>query len=578
MTGAGTPPTSDLMKTESPTLGVPHPQDESVESRSTSRSSSPNPVKRTTAEIVQKPAPRADSPLPTADDVSEDTTLDNIVGIYSNSPLLDNIEFPTAGLGLNISSEPPRLELSLDSDSSDDELDTKNDIPKSNSKKSETECVKSEPKDTSLDSKEAKSEAKVVNTESQQAKPEAKVINTESQQAKPEAKVIKLEPKEASLESKSVNVAPDSVTSQSNDLISKSKEINPGSIDDKSESKDVKAELHNVKSDSELKNIKTGLKDVNLEPEGITAESKDVKSKPENTEPELKDVKSGTNETSTGSKYDNSGAEAMKPELKEIKPDSKNRVVLKEINTNTQDIPLESKPESVQSPLPTKIDSPHAMPARKPLPPKPGSQSTVASFERSPVPEISKELPQGNDSPKKTPISKAQIRRVDSDNEPADASNTVAIKQDSPPRLTPTQRPDMAKLNVKKAKSPYLNDTLHSPGFAASMTDLHRHDFQHQRPSTPRSMKSGLRSHTKLALFPTPSPSMISLRAAQSEIALPLKDDPYIDEGIGEEADSALPIPAPQRSKPSGGGRMAVFRKLISFGRRRTVDVIPSRS
>jgi hypothetical protein len=64
------------------------------------------------------------------------------------------------------------------------------------------------------------------------------------------------------------------------------------------------------------------------------------------------------------------------------------------------------------------------------------------------------------------------------------------------------------------------------------------------------------------------------LRAAQSEVTLPLKDIHAGEEGIGEEADSALPPPVVRKSASSGGGGiggiggMGVFKKLMAFGRR----------
>jgi hypothetical protein len=113
-------------------------------------------------------------------------------------------------------------------------------------------------------------------------------------------------------------------------------------------------------------------------------------------------------------------------------------------------------------------------------------------------------------------------------------------------------------------------DTYGNASFASSMSDL-RPEEASTRPNTSRSFRPNP-SRSKLGLFPTASPSFVSLRAAQSELTLPLKGI-HTEEGIGEEADSALPPPMVRKSASSGGsgisiGGMGVFKKLMSFGRR----------
>lgn len=134
-------------------------------------------------------------------------------------------------------------------------------------------------------------------------------------------------------------------------------------------------------------------------------------------------------------------------------------------------------------------------------------------------------------------------------------------------------------------RSPYPPDSA----YASSMTDLRRAHSPDMRPSTAKSMKgSAFRANTKLALFPTPSPSIY---AARSEVSLPLHNDDSPkskDEyGIGEEAESALPMAVPTlrhrknttSTNPGGSGKMTAsinsIKKLMAFGRRRTVDVGP---
>jgi hypothetical protein len=265
------------------------------------------------------------------------------------------------------------------------------------------------------------------------------------------------------------------------------------------------------------------------------------------------------------------------------KEDSKEvEAVVKEAKTE----PKSPEKDSKDSPLPEKtvvtrasptanVDSPRISLSQKPLPPRPTSESTVGSFEKSIVQEPSKNSPGMRDSPNKSPIGKAQLRRVDSDTKEETASPTSTKEELSPPRPVPPPKPLFAKAITRKPLSPYPPDSAYASNFAASMTDLHV--GSPTRPATSRSMKPALRSQTKLALFPTPSASMISLRAAQSAVDLPLKSGSYMDDGIGEEADSALPMPAPRLNthRPSGSGRMAAFKKLINFGRRRQVDVGP---
>ena len=156
-----------------------------------------------------------------------------------------------------------------------------------------------------------------------------------------------------------------------------------------------------------------------------------------------------------------------------------------------------------------------------------------------------------------------------------DDSDTETVEPTNPPTdpSNHTSSPQMPAVTPAGSLAPPNSDTYGNASFASSTNDLPRPEEASTRPNTSRSFRPPP-SRSKLGLFPTASPSFVSLRAAQSELTLPLKDIHTGEEGIGEEADSALPPPVVRKSASSGGGGiggiggMGVFKKLMAFGRR----------
>jgi hypothetical protein len=246
------------------------------------------------------------------------------------------------------------------------------------------------------------------------------------------------------------------------------------------------------------------------------------------------------------------------------------------VRVDSPSLKNDSPSSQVESPS-FRVDSPRPVIKRKPVP-KPGSQSTIATIasieKQQPARDTLSPTPEIHESPKKSPINKSQLRRINSDLSVPDSTKSEPLRQLSP----------LTGSTEKKATSPFPPDSAYATNFSASMTDLHRYSASHHpRPSTAKSMKPiGFRSQTKLALFPTPTPSLLSLQTAQSEVNLPLKEESGLrnvdTSGIGEEADSALPIPAPKsysnNNRFAAGPKMAALKKrLMGFGRRRTADM-----
>ena len=240
------------------------------------------------------------------------------------------------------------------------------------------------------------------------------------------------------------------------------------------------------------------------------------------------------------------------------------------------------RPDSPVSQLQSEFDSPIIPPRTDLLPPRIAS----LDFSESPPP-----VPPKDDNHKVSPLvqpssprslvshstfslGRSRVSSMSTTTQTPTLSTTARFQ---PPKPIDTSHP-------KRALSPLAPDSAYSTGSKFTMSTRDSIDKPLESPSRPTTSRSTKPfSRSRLALFPTTAPSLASLRG-RSELTLPLNGDKTDrgngtggDDGIGEEAESALPATTPRTVRKVGSmGMLKKFGEKMGFARRRTaVDVGP---
>jgi hypothetical protein len=238
-------------------------------------------------------------------------------------------------------------------------------------------------------------------------------------------------------------------------------------------------------------------------------------------------------------------------------------------------IPLPSPPIATSPDLGKAVGRP--LIKRKPLPPSASLHAPSPSVQISPLQvETSFSDPKSGASDvrsesKQSPVGHSQLRHINTSHQLTEMPLNEQSNLEGPSSAPTPPRKNSTFSGLDSYAPP---DSAYATNFSTSMTDLlGRESPGLARPATSRDTKPGARFPTKLGLFPVPTPTFSSLRAAQSHGDLhgSYQDDGYVDDGVGEEAESALPVPTLLHHRSRDGGRkltVGVFKKFIGFNKR----------